>query len=70
MNGALLVVAGLGAGFLLASWLIEPSSCCKLVGQGARDRAQDELPGWAVLLGDKLNLWKFAPGLAGLFGGA
>jgi hypothetical protein len=70
MNGMLLVGVGLGVGFVLAGWLINPSSCCAVVADGARDKARGVLPSWAVAIADRFGLWKYTAGLAGLLGGA
>lgn len=68
MNKALYVIGGIGAGFLLASLLANPSSCCKRVASGVRDRVQSELGGTAVAIGDALGIWQFTPGLLDVFG--
>lgn len=68
MNKAVYVIAGVGVGFVLASLLSNPSSCCKRVASGVRDRVQSELGGTAVAIGDALGLWQFTPGLLDVFG--
>jgi len=67
MNNAVVWFAVGGAlGFVLASFLISPSSSDRLVAQGAREKVVDRYGEGAAAIGDALNLWQYTPGLAGL----
>lgn len=68
MNKAIYLIAGVGVGFVVASLLSNPSSCCKRVAAGVRDEVQEKLGGTAVAIGDALGIWQFTPGLLDVFG--
>lgn len=70
MNRTVLLVAlAAAAGFVAAAWLINPSSCCNTVTGAVRDKVAAQSSGLAWV-GDRLGLWRYTAGLAGLVGGA
>jgi hypothetical protein len=68
MKDALLVAFGIGAGMLIASFLITPNDCCVRVAAGVRDRVGSELGSTAQTIGDLFGVWQYTPGLLKAFG--
>jgi hypothetical protein len=67
MRDVLCLAVGVAGGFVLARFLIEPSSCCRVVANGVRDKVGSTLGPGAQALGDGLGLWSFTPAFAGWF---
>ncbi len=67
MTGRDVAFVALGAALgLLITLQLRPantSSCCARVAAGARDRAVDELGGWAGAVGDAFGVWPHVPTL-------
>lgn len=69
MKSAVLVIAGLGLGFLIGSrFRAKETNCCKRLSKAIRDKASDKLPGPAVAIGDLFHVWEHAPGLLDAIG--
>lgn len=69
MKSTLLVIAGLGVGFLIGSrFRGNETSCCKRLSKAIRDKASDNLAPWAVSAGDLVGAWDMAPGLLDALG--
>jgi len=63
---ALWFVGGIALGFVLASWLVSPSSSDRLVVQEVRDKVASKFGESYAQAGDALGIWPYTVGLAGL----
>lgn len=62
---------GIAVGFVLASYLVNSSSCCNVVAAGVRDKAASlggSLGAGAVAFGDATGLWKPLAGIVSVLG--